>query len=79
MQLTADNQRLTEALQTARAEVAHWELRYEHGKMQAHADGFQTGWHAVIRRLSEGDKIDDLRDLVPVPVALRTAGEGEGR
>lgn len=40
-------------------------LRTCHDRHQTHADGFQAGWHAALRRLGDGDEPDTLRDLVP--------------
>ena len=39
--------------------------QYEHAKLQAHADGYQTGWHSVLRRIREGDSVDKLATLAP--------------
>jgi hypothetical protein len=38
-----------------------------HARKQEHANGFQVGWHAALERISQGDAIDELRDLVPSP------------
>lgn len=48
-------------------EPTYTELQYQHARMQSHADGFQTGWHAALKRMGEGDRIHDLRELVPEP------------
>ena len=34
-------------------------------RKQDNADGFQAGWHAALKRLTEGDSIAELRQLVP--------------
>ena len=44
-----------------------------HARMQSNADGYQTGWHAALTRLSEGDTVAELRELVPEPSAALTA------
>jgi hypothetical protein len=49
----------------ARAEQAGIVLH--HARSQAHADGYQTGWHAALSRVADGDAVDDLSQLCPKP------------
>ena len=51
-----------------------WQLRIDHARKQGAADGFQTGWHAALKRIIEGDSAQELGELVPSPSeALRPA------
>lgn len=38
-----------------------------HARKQSHADGFQVGWQAALKRIQEGDSIEDLRNACPMP------------
>ena len=51
-------------------------LRVMHARKQGAADGFQQGWHAVLKRLREGDPLDELSELVPRPPAFSPLEEG---
>ena len=42
-------------------------MRVIHARRQGEADGFQKGWHACLKRVCEGDQIDELSSLVPDP------------
>lgn len=47
-----------------------------HARLQANAEGFQTGWHAALERIRQGDGSDELLHLVPKPsVALQPRQE----
>lgn len=37
----------------------------DHARRQGAADGFQDGWHAALTRVQSGDRIRDLKELVP--------------
>lgn len=39
-----------------------------HARAQSHADGFQVGWHAALKRVAEGDSLDELLNACPKPV-----------
>jgi len=43
-------------------------FRVAHARKQGAADGFQNGWHAALTRISEGDSVETLRELVPPSV-----------
>jgi hypothetical protein len=45
-------------------------LSEQHAKKQGAADGFQQGWHAALDRVVRGDRIADLRALIPHGPAL---------
>ena len=44
-----------------------------HARKQSHADGFQVGWHAALKRVEAEDPIESLRNACPLP------SEREGR
>jgi len=44
-----------------------------HARLQSHADGFQTGWHAALTRVQAGDSVEDLRAVVPQPSTREVA------
>ncbi len=50
----------------ARPNARYTELQMQHARAQSNADGFQTGWHAALSRVEQGDRVLDLFELVPV-------------
>lgn len=42
-----------------------------HARNQSEADGFQDGWHAALKRVSDGDDMSDLTALVPTVEPFR--------
>lgn len=48
-------------------------LRVAHARKQGAADGFQDGWHAALTRISDGDGVNSLRELIPSPPAAHCA------
>lgn len=54
-------------------------LRIMHARKQEAANGFQAGWAAALKRVSEGDKPTWLAELVPEYDALVKLAEAESR
>lgn len=74
LRLGQDNHRLDVELSQAKAGGVpprptwqHETIRTLAARSQGGADGFQAGWHAALTRISEGDTVEQLRELVPAP------------
>lgn len=50
-------------------------IRIMHARKQGAADGFQDGWRAALKRVSEGGAVADLLDLVPTFDAFEKLAE----
>ena len=48
-------------------------LQIQHARKQGDADGFQKGWHAALKRVSDGDSVVELQQLVPAHRDARLA------
>jgi len=42
-------------------------FRVQHARIQGAANSWQQGWQAALQRVSEGDSVESLRSLIPVP------------